>query len=88
MATKEEIREMVKHYLVGCIHGARVSYDDISGYDRSTVDFEAEELLGELHKLGVVIGSDYIIGHSISIPEGTKLTATEPLVVIESLIEG
>ncbi len=58
MTKQEEIREMVKDYLVGSIHGATVSYGDLNGYDQSTVDFHTEELLGELSKQGVVIKVD------------------------------
>ncbi len=39
---------MIRDYLVGCIHGATVSYDDLSGYDKATADFQAEELLEEI----------------------------------------
>lgn len=48
------IQEMVKNYLVGCIHGAKAEYGSLSGYDKSTVDYLAKELLGELSKMGVV----------------------------------
>ena len=43
---------LVRDYLVGCIHGATVPYGDLSGYDKSTVDYQAEELLNELFKQG------------------------------------
>jgi len=58
MTKQEEIREVTKNCLVGYIHGATVSYADLSGYDRSTVDFQADELLEEQSKLGVVLKVD------------------------------
>jgi len=58
MTKQEKISRFTRNYLVGCIHGATVAYGDLSGYDKSTVDYQAEELLDELSKLGVVIKVD------------------------------
>jgi len=55
MTKQEGIREMTKNYLVGCIHGATASYASLSGYDKSTVDFETDELLEEQSKQGLVL---------------------------------
>jgi len=80
MTKQEEIREKTKNYLVGCIHGATASYNDLSGYDKSTVDFQTDELLEEQSKLGVVMKADYTIEFTTSMPQGTKFPVIGRLV--------
>ena len=53
MLKRTDVKKFLRDYLVGCIHGAKVKYEDISGYDKSTVNFQTAELLDELIKRGM-----------------------------------
>ena len=69
MTKQEKIRAIVKNHLVGAIHGARVHYDDLSGYNKSTIEFLTDELLEEMSNQGVVIKKERELPLEIALDE-------------------